>query len=66
MRSPGALSVLALEEPLQLFELLHRLVLHVGVGDLQADAVRGPAEVPGEHLRQDPGHHGDHLARMGG
>ena len=45
MRPPGALSVLALEEPLELLKLLHRLVLDVGVGDLQADAVRGPAEL---------------------
>ena len=57
--------MLALEESLELFELLHRLVLDVRIGDLQADAVRGPAELPGEHLRQDPGHHGDHLTRMG-
>lgn len=28
---PGPLDVLALQEPLQLFELLHRLVLYVGV-----------------------------------
>lgn len=28
---PGPLDVLALQEPLQLFELLHRLVLYVRV-----------------------------------
>ena len=58
---PGPLGMLALEQPLQLLELLHCLVLHVGVGDLQADAVRGPVEFSGEHLSQHPGHHRHHL-----
>lgn len=58
---PGSLDVLALQEPLQLFELCHRLILHIGVWDLQPDAVRGPAQLSGEHLCQDPGHHRNHL-----
>lgn len=58
---PGSLDVLALQDTLQLFELCHRLILHIGVWDLQPDAVRGPAQLSGEHLCQDPGHHRNHL-----
>lgn len=58
---PRPLDVLALQKPLQLFELFHRLVLYVGVWNLQADAVCGPAEFSREHLCQDPSHHWHHL-----
>lgn len=53
--------MLALQEPLQLFELLHCLVLHVRIGDLQPNAVCGPAKFSREHLRQDPSHHRNNL-----
>lgn len=55
------MAVLTLQQSLQLLELLHRLVLQVGVGNLQADAVQGPGQLTGEHLCKDPRHHRYHL-----
>lgn len=62
-RGPGSLDLLALQKPLQLFELLHRLVFHIWIGDLETDAVCGPAEFTREHLRQDPSHDRNHLRK---
>lgn len=47
---PGTQAVLTLEKPLELLELLHRLVLQVWVGDLQPDAVCGPGQLSRKHL----------------
>lgn len=48
--SPGGLSVLTLQQSVELFKLLHCLVFQVGVGNLQPNAVCRPGELAGEHL----------------
>lgn len=47
---PGGLSVLTLQQSVELFELLNCLVFQVRVGDLQTNAVCRPGELAGEHL----------------
>lgn len=43
--SPGVVRILTLQQSVELFELLHRLVFQVRVGDLQPNAVCGPRKL---------------------
>lgn len=59
----GPALLVVLQQPVQLLQVCHDVVLDVGRGDLQphAAAVKGAREVPGEHLVDHPRHNGDDL-----
>lgn len=61
----GPALLVVLQQPVQLLQVRHDVVLDVGRGDLQphAAAVEGAREVPGEHLVDHPGHNRDDLLK---
>lgn len=61
----GPALLVVLQQPVQLLQVCHDVVLDVRRGDLQphAAAVKGSREVPREHLVDHPGHNGDHLLK---
>lgn len=61
----GPALLVVLQQPVQLLQVCHDVVLDVRRGDLQphAAAVEGSREVPREHLVDHPGHNGDHLLK---
>lgn len=61
----GPALLVVLQQPVQLLQVRHDVVLDVRRGDLQphAAAVKGAREVPREHLVDHPGHNGDDLLK---
>lgn len=55
--------LVVLQQPVQLLQVSHDVVLDVGCRDLEphAAAVKGAREVPGKHFVDHPGHNGNDL-----
>lgn len=61
---PGGVCVLTLQQSMELFELLHRLVFQVGVGDLQPNAVCRPRKLAWKHLGKDSCNNWNNLGKQ--